>query len=682
MNPLAQLSVEELKGVGTESRMLLESIGIHTIDDLLNYFPYRYEDYRVKDIVEAAHDERITIEGTIQSAPNLSYFGRKKSRLTFKLLTGRHLITVIFFNQPYIKNKLTLNAAITVTGKWDKNRLTLTASEYKLNTAARTHEFEPVYHTRGDLSVKMLRKWIKQAYADYYAEIPEILPERYLTQYKLPPRNIAMRYLHFPKDGVEVKHAHRRFVYEEFLLFQLKMQALRKFNRESSNGKTHAFNNEQVKSFISSLPFELTDAQKKVVNEILADMKSPYRMNRLLQGDVGSGKTVVAAILLYAAVTAGSQGALMVPTEILPEQHANSLVDLLTPFGVEVALLTSSVKGKRRKEMIELLACGEIDILIGTHALIQKDVNFKELGLVITDEQHRFGVNQRRILRDKGESPDVLFMTATPIPRTLAITAFGEMDVSIIDQLPSGRKAIETYWAKHSMLGRILQFMEKELAKGRQAYVICPLIEESEKLDLQNVLDVHSAMNQYFTPNYTVGLMHGKLPADEKDEVMRGFGKNEIQILVSTTVVEVGVNVPNASVMVIYDAERFGLSQLHQLRGRVGRGAEQSYCGFIAAPKTEVGVERLNAMCETSDGFVLSEKDLELRGPGDFFGSKQSGLPEFKMADMVHDYRALETARKDADELVNSDEFWESDEFAHLRDYLNASGILEGEKLD
>ena len=682
MNPLAQLSVEELKGVGTESRMLLESIGIHTVDDLLNYFPYRYEDYRVKDIVEAAHDERITIEGTIQSAPNLSYFGRKKSRLTFKLLTGRHLITVIFFNQPYIKNKLVLNEAITVTGKWDKNRLTLTASEYKLNAVARTHEFEPVYHTRGDLSVKMLRKWIKQAYAAYYTDIPEILPERYLTQYKLPPRNIAMRYLHFPKDSLEVKQAHRRFVYEEFLLFQLKMQALRKFNRESSNGKAHAFDNGKVKDFISSLPFELTDAQKKVVNEILADMKSPYRMNRLLQGDVGSGKTVVAAILLYAAVTSGSQGALMVPTEILAEQHANSLYDLLSPFGVEVALLTSSVKGKRRKEMMDLLAQGEIDILIGTHALIQKDVNFKELGLVITDEQHRFGVNQRRVLRDKGESPDVLFMTATPIPRTLAITAFGEMDVSIIDQLPSGRKAIETHWAKHSMLNRILQFMEKELAKGRQAYVICPLIEESEKLDLQNVLDVHTAMNQYFTPKYTVGLMHGKLPADEKDEVMRGFGKNDIQILVSTTVVEVGVNVPNASVMVIYDAERFGLSQLHQLRGRVGRGAEQSYCILIADPKTEVGVERLTAMCETADGFVLSEEDLELRGPGDFFGSKQSGLPEFKMADMVHDYRALETARKDADELVNSREFWESEEFAHLRDYLNASGILEGEKLD
>ena len=252
MNPLAQLSVEELKGVGTESRMLLESIGVHTIDDLLNYFPYRYEDYRVKDIVEAAQDERVTIEGTIQSAPNLSYFGRKKSRLTFKLLTGRHLITVIFFNQPYIKNKLTLNEAITVTGKWDKNRLTLTASEYKLNAVARTHEFEPVYHTRGDLSVKMLRKWIKQAYADYYAEIPEILPERYLTQYKLPPRNIAMRYLHFPKDSLEVKQAHRRFVYEEFLLFQLKMQALRKFNRESSNGKAHAFDNTKVKDFISS----------------------------------------------------------------------------------------------------------------------------------------------------------------------------------------------------------------------------------------------------------------------------------------------------------------------------------------------------------------------------------------------------------------------------------------------
>ena len=682
MSRLSELSVDTIKGIGPESATQLNNLGIYSVADLLEYFPYRYEDYRLKDIVEAAHDERITIEGVIQSAPNLTYFGRKKSRLNVKLLTGRHIITVTFFNQPYIKNKLTLNEAITVTGKWDKNRLTLTASEYKLGSQPREQEFEPVYHTKGDITVKSLRKWIKAAYLAHKNDIVEILPEGYLNEYKLPDRGVALRYLHFPQNAAEVKQAHRRFVYEEFLLFQIKMQALRKVKRENSNGRAHIFDNTKLKKFIASLPFELTEAQKKVVNEIASDIRSPYRMNRLLQGDVGSGKTVVAAILLYAIVTAGYQGALMVPTEILAEQHANSLFELLQPFGVNVALLTSSVKGKRRREMMEMLETGEIDILIGTHALIQKDVNFKRLGLVITDEQHRFGVEQRRILREKGESPDVLFMTATPIPRTLAITVFGEMDVSIIDQMPSGRKRIETYWAKHTMLDRILSFMRKELDKGRQAYVICPLIEESEKLDLQNVLDVHTAMNQYFNPNYSVGLMHGKLPSDEKDEIMRGFGNNEIQVLVSTTVVEVGVNVPNATVMVIYDAERFGLSQLHQLRGRVGRGADQSYCILIADPKTEVGIERLNAMCDTTDGFALSEKDLELRGPGDFFGRKQSGVPEFKIADMVHDYRALETARRDAELLIAGTEFWVDETFKYLREYLSNSGVLEGEKLD
>jgi len=426
----------------------------------------------------------------------------------------------------------------------------------------------------------------------------------------------------------------------------------------------------------------LTAAQKRVVNEIFTDLKSSLRMNRLLQGDVGSGKTVVAAIGLFASVTAGFQGALMVPTEILAEQHAESLKGLLAPFGVRCELLTSSVKGKRRREILGELAEGNIDILIGTHALIQDEVIFRKLGFVITDEQHRFGVEQRRVLREKGVNPDVLFMTATPIPRTLAITVFGEMDVSIIDEMPAGRKAIETYWAKPEMLERVLAFVEKELVKGHQAYVICPLIEESDKLDVQNAIDAHTTLSHYFQNRYMVGLMHGRLSSDEKDSVMKAFSANEVQVLVSTTVVEVGVNVPNATMMVIYDAERFGLSQLHQLRGRVGRGSDQSFCILLASPKSEVGQERMKIMTETNDGFVLSEKDLELRGPGDFFGRKQSGIPEFKVADMVHDYRALETARNDAAILIQSKAFWTSPEYAFLREQLEETGVLEGEKLD
>jgi ATP-dependent DNA helicase RecG len=372
----------------------------------------------------------------------------------------------------------------------------------------------------------------------------------------------------------------------------------------------------------------------------------------------------------------------MVPTEILAEQHAASLKQLLEPFGVACELLTSSVKGKQRKETLVKLAEGDIDVLIGTHALIQEEVVFNKLGFVITDEQHRFGVEQRRILREKGENPDVLFMTATPIPRTLTITVFGEMDVSIIDEMPAGRKTVETYWAKQEMLDRVLAFMEKELVKGRLSYVICPLIEESEKLDVQNALDVHSTLSFYFQNRFKVGLMHGRLSSDEKDAVMKEFSQNDVQVLVSTTVVEVGVNVPNATMMVIYDAERFGLSQLHQLRGRVGRGSDQSYCILLADPKSEVGKERMKIMTETSDGFVLSEKDLELRGPGDFFGKKQSGMPEFKVADIVHDYKALETARSDAAFLIQSELFWTSDEYMPLRKGLEESGVLTGEKLD
>ncbi|RSD28290.1 ATP-dependent DNA helicase RecG [Mesobacillus subterraneus] len=682
MNEMLKQSVTAVKGIGDEMAITLADMNIRSVGDLLEYFPYRYEDYRLKDLAEVKHDEKVTVEGKVHSEPSLVYYGRKKNRLTVRLLVGRYLIIVTFFNQPYLKQKIHVGETITVTGKWDQHRQTITASEMSQGEHTKSQDFEPVYAVKGKMTVKTIRRLIKLAFTHYGHEIEEILPGELLQKYKLLSRRDALRIMHFPSGAEEMKQARRRFVYEEFLLFQLKMQSLRKIEREQSPGITVSYQLDKLKEFIGGLPFPLTGAQKRVVNEILGDMRSPYRMNRLLQGDVGSGKTVVAAIALYVAKTAGYQGALMVPTEILAEQHSQSLTQLLEPFGLKAALLTSSVKGKRRRELLEQLKQGEIDVLIGTHALIQDEVDFKRLGLVITDEQHRFGVEQRRVLREKGENPDVLFMTATPIPRTLAITVFGEMDVSIIDEMPAGRKTIETYWAKHEMLERVLSFMEKELAKGRQAYVICPLIEESDKLDVQNAIDVHSTLSFYFQNRFKVGLMHGRLHSDEKDQVMKSFSENEVQVLVSTTVVEVGVNVPNATVMLIYDAERFGLAQLHQLRGRVGRGSDQSYCILLADPKSEVGKERMKIMSETNDGFVLSEKDLELRGPGDFFGKKQSGLPEFKVADMVHDYRALETARNDATLLVQSAAFWQSEKYKALRDYLRETGALASEKLD
>ncbi|MCU9593129.1 ATP-dependent DNA helicase RecG [Caldibacillus thermolactis] len=683
MNEVLKQPVTVIRGIGEETAKLLEELHIFTVEDLLLYLPFRYDDNRIRDLAEVDHDERVTVEGVIVSLPTIQYYGRKKSRLTVKVMVERYVITAVFFNQPYLKNKLKMNTEITLNGKWHRYRQQITVQQFKIGHDNQPHnDFSPVYSVKGNITVNSIRKFISAAFDQFGHELEEILPAFLIQQYRLYPRKEAIRAMHFPKDVQDLKQGRRRLVYEEFLQFQLKIQALRKFQRENSEGVLIRYDNEKLKSFISNLPFPLTNAQKRVLAEILIDLKSPYRMNRLLQGDVGSGKTIVAAISLYAAVTAGFQGALMVPTEILAEQHADSLMGLFEPFNVEVALLTGSTKKKERTAILEGLQAGRIPIIIGTHALIQEDVNFAKLGLVITDEQHRFGVEQRRILREKGENPNTLFMTATPIPRTLAITAFGEMDVSIIDEMPAGRKEIKTYWAKPNNFEQVLQMMEKELQAGRQAYVICPLIEESEKLDVQNAIDVYHQLVHYFGTRFQVGLMHGRLHTDEKEQVMKEFSENKIQVLVSTTVVEVGVNVPNATVMVIYDAERFGLAQLHQLRGRVGRGKHQSYCILLADPKTEVGKERMRIMTETNDGFVLSERDLELRGPGDFFGKKQSGMPEFKVADMVHDYRALETARQDAEKFIHSKEFWEDEEFKYLRNMIIQSGVLDGEKLD
>lgn len=668
--------------MGKESAEVLASMGIHTIHDLLWTFPYRHEDFRLKDLTETPHNEKVTVEASIESDPIVQFLGKNKSRITVKALVGRHLIKLVFFNQNYLKTKLLPEIIVTVSGKWDRGRQVINVSTIKFGPKIDNADFEPVYSLKGNLHQTKFRKLMRQALDHYGGEVEETLPSYLLMKYKLVTITQALEGVHFPVDANHSKQARRRFVYEELLQFQLRIQALRKVHKETEQGISIQYDLQRLKDFISTIPFELTSAQKRVVNEICKDLKEPTRMNRLLQGDVGSGKTVVAAIGLFAAVTAGYQGALMAPTEILAEQHATSLSQLLEPMGVRLALLSGSTKTKTRKIILEQLQNGEIDLLIGTHALIQPDVVFHKLGFVITDEQHRFGVEQRRVLRDKGVNPDVLFMTATPIPRTLAITAFGEMDVSIIDELPAGRKQIETHWLKKEQLHAVISKMELELRQGRQAYVICPLIEESEKIDAENAEEVFTQLSTVFKGKYHVDLMHGRLHSDEKDRVMREFTEGKTNVLVSTTVVEVGVNVPNASFMVIYDADRFGLAQLHQLRGRVGRGQFQSYCVLLADPKTDEGTERMMSMTEINDGFQLAEKDLELRGPGDFFGKKQSGLPDFKMADLVHDYRTLEVARQDATYLINADEFWNEIEYKHLREMLEETGALNGERID
>ncbi|PTF21001.1 ATP-dependent DNA helicase RecG [Staphylococcus cohnii] len=659
--------LSQIKGLGPKRLAVLNELNIYTVEDLILYLPTRYEDNTVIDLNEAEDQAMVTVVGEVYSTPTVAFFGRNKSKLTVHLMVNNIAVKCVFFNQPYLKNKLELHQTITIKGKWNRNKQEINGNRMFFNQSAMDDvQFEPIYRIKEGIKQKPLRDMIRQVLG--HVTIHEWISDSLRAKYKLETLEDTIKTLHLAPDKTSLLKARRTYAFIELFMFELRMQWLNRLEKISDEAIEIDYDIQLVRNFIASLPFELTDAQKQSVNEIFRDLKAPIRMHRLLQGDVGSGKTVVAAICMYALKTAGYQSALMVPTEILAEQHAESLAEI---FGdrMNIALLTGSVKGKKRRILLEQLEQNEIDCIIGTHALIQDDVVFNNVGLVITDEQHRFGVNQRQLLREKGAMTNVLFMTATPIPRTLAISVFGEMDVSSIKQLPKGRKPIITSWSKHEAYESVLKQMSAELKKGRQAYVICPLIESSEHLeDVQNVVELFESLQVYYGTE-KVGLLHGKLTSEEKDQVMQQFSKHEIDILVSTTVVEVGVNVPNATFMMIYDADRFGLSTLHQLRGRVGRSAHQSYCVLIASPKTETGIERMNVMTQTTDGFELSERDLEMRGPGDFFGVKQSGLPDFLVANVVEDYKMLEVARDEAAELIQSGAFFE-DEYQRLRTFV------------
>lgn len=673
-------SVSVLPYVGEKRLEALHQLGIHTINDLLSHYPIRYEDIQERDLLEIEDQEKVTLKGNVVSEAVVSRFGPKKNRLSFRLIIEHAVISVTFFNQAYLKSKIVTGEEIAVFGKWDAKRKSLTGIKI-LGTRSDSEkgDFESVYSANKHIKQSTILQLITEAYNLYQDHIPEVVPPELRIKYRLISHRDAVYAMHFPASEKQKKQARREVVFEEFLLYQMRMQIVRKKQKAMGKGNTLNYNVTDLRNFIETLPFELTKAQKRVVNEICSDLRQPIHMHRLLQGDVGSGKTIVAAIALYAATNVGVQSALMVPTEILAEQHMESLTELFNPLEVRIALLTGSTKTKERRLILEQLANGELDVLIGTHALIQQDVYFSKLGLVITDEQHRFGVNQRKLLRDKGKDADVLFMTATPIPRTLAITAYGEMDVSIIDEMPAGRIPIQTTWIKPQNFEKTLEFIELQLRKGSQAYVICPLIEESETMDVKNATDIYEKLTAYYGDRFQVGLLHGKMKSSEKESTMENFKEKKLQVLVSTTVIEVGVNVPNATTMIIYDADRFGLSQLHQLRGRVGRGDKESYCILVANPKTENGMERMKIMTETTDGFILSEKDLELRGPGDLFGNKQSGLPDFKIGDIIGDFGALEAARQEANHLVNQKDFLTNELYQQLRE---AVGFNELEGLD
>lgn len=648
-------AVTTLPGVGAKRAEGLAQLGIQTVKDLLFYFPFRYDDLKERDLESAVDGEKITIKGTVVAPPVISRFGPRKTRVNIRVRVQYVIVSVTFFNQPWLKDKFHEDQEVAVYGKWDATRSSLSGLRVLATQDADSPAMAAIYPLSKSVHQAFLMGLIKTAYAEYADQIGDVIPAEVRSRYRLLSDRELVQWMHFPTQPAEATAARRSAIFREFFLFESQLQLLKHRDARPDNGLTIPFDNAKLRAFIGTLQFELTGAQKRVVNEICADMRRPLHMNRLLQGDVGSGKTIVAAISMYAAVTANFQCALMVPTEVLAEQHFAKLSKLFTDLPVRVALLTSSATAAARRNILADLRGGDIDIIIGTHALIQKDVDFAALGLAIIDEQHRFGVNQRDLLREKGLKPDVLAMTATPIPRTLAITAYGEMDVSTIDELPAGRHEVTTSWLHKNQMGQALAAIRASVAAGGQAFVITPLIAESEKIDLQNAEAVFADLQAELGPEMPVALLHGQMKQDEKAAIMRAFSDNETKVLVSTTVIEVGVDVPNATLMLILDADRFGLAQLHQLRGRVGRGKKAAQCILVADPKTEQGVSRMEIMTETTDGFKVAQKDLELRGQGDIFGNKQSGMPDFRLGDPVTDFNVLEAAQQTASEIFTAD---------------------------
>jgi ATP-dependent DNA helicase RecG len=638
-------SIQYLKGVGPKSAERYQQLGIVTLADLLCYFPFRYDDLATKSIFDLLDGEKTTVVGTVVTPANVSYYGARRNRLTFKIKQDEAVVAVSFFNQPYLQDKVELGAELAIYGKWDAKKQTITGMKI---LAQVDNGFQPVYHVMQGVKQSALVQLIQTAFELGVGElIVENLPETLLAKYRLIDRQTAVHDMHFPENEQAHHQALRRMKFEELFYFQLQLQVLRLKETAITEGLAINYEASKLTARLESLPYHLTPAQERAFADILADMASPHHMNRLLQGDVGSGKTVVASLAMYAAVTAGFQAAMMVPTEILAKQHYDSLQQLFPDLSV--ALLTSGMKAAARREVLAQIASGQVQMITGTHALIQEAVSYQALGLVITDEQHRFGVKQRQLFREKGHKPDVLMMTATPIPRTLAITAFGDMAVSVIDELPAGRQPITTRWVKHEQLApQVLPWVAESVAQGAQVYVISPLIEESEVMDLKNATDLYAELQVFFGASVRVALLHGKMKPAEKDQIMADFKERKHDVLVSTTVIEVGVNVPNATIMLIMDADRFGLSQLHQLRGRVGRGEKKSYAILVANPKSDSGKRRMRIMTETQNGFVLAEEDLKMRGSGEIFGTRQSGLPEFAVADMVNDGAILEVARQEA----------------------------------
>ena len=640
--------LKDVRGVGPKSLSLLNKIGIYTIDDLVTHYPFRYDILERCDLSKAKDGDKITIDGKIESVPILMRFKAGLNKMNFRLVTQSGVVGVSIFNRAFLKSQLSVGTGITVLGKIDKTKNVITASDIKMDVLTNKIKIVPVYHCTSGLTNKNLSTYINMALLEFGKDIMDYIPEEYINKYNFLNKKTSLNIIHNPSTSEKLKEVTIRLKYEELFQFMFKINYLKQENKKKNTGLVRTIDKEKLNKFIEKIPFKLTNDQEKAIDEIVSDLEGTGRMNRLLQGDVGSGKTVVAFIGMIANHLSGYQSALMAPTEILATQHYKNLKEFLKGTKIKIALLTGSTLKKEKTEIYKGLKDGSISMVIGTHALIQDEVEYNNLGLVITDEQHRFGVHQRANLQNKGIKPDVLYMSATPIPRTYALTIFGDMDVSNIKERPKGRQKIDTYLKKTSEIKEVLEMMYSNLKKGHQVYVIAPLIEESENSDLTTVNELKEQMKLAFKDLYKIDIVHGKMASGAKDIIMEQFKNNEVQILISTTVVEVGVDVPNATTMVIFDADRFGLSTLHQLRGRVGRGTSKSQCILIS----DSDAERLNIMVKEDDGFIISEEDFKLRGHGDLFGTKQSGDMSFKIADIKNDYKILLQARKDSKEYL------------------------------
>lgn len=641
-----QIPLQQIK-INANKMAILNKMNIYSLKDLILHFPYRYESIEPTALID---NEKITIEAKLADEPKVFFNGRL-SRMFFQVLYHGDIYKVTIFNRHFLKNKMIKGMTLTVIGKY--NNGSITASDIRLKGLDEVSGITPVYSLKDGLTQKNFQNYIKKALKFYQGHIQDEVPLALLIKHHLIHKELALQLIHFPSNNDDVKEALRYLKYEEFLKFQLTMQYI-KLSRKKNLGIKKRFLQSEVDKFIANLPFTLTSDQIKASNEIINDLKSETTMYRFVQGDVGSGKTVVGAIGLYANYLAGFQGAMMAPTEILASQHYTSLKKLFKNTKIKISLLTGHLSNKEKQEIYEQLALGKIDIIIGTHALFQEKVNYHKLGLVITDEQHRFGVNQRKALKEKGQQVDFMVMSATPIPRTLAISLYGDMDVSTIKTMPNGRKQVITNVIKTHTMKPILNNLKAYLASGGQCYVVCPLVDESEAIDSRAATSIYNGMKKYFDGHFEVGLLHGKMDDEMKNQIMADFKANRIQILVSTTVIEVGVDVENANWIVIYNAERFGLSQLHQLRGRVGRGNKQGYCFLLSNTSSKETMERLEFLKNCHDGFQVSHYDLKLRGPGDILGNQQSGLPSFIIGDIFKDLNILEVSRKDAWELLES----------------------------